>query len=210
MPPIVDAENIRYRTFIRISFDQEDQREDPNACWLLWKENRGLPGSHGRGKNFPAVEYAAQDHAPLQVEHVSLEGFCVNWTGNSDTDVHGCSIPVRFNFLSTDFSRSKGVKGVSVRLCAKTEQIRPTEMSGVPELCFCKVKLFRDHGAERKLSNEAASIRKKVERLKQQFLEPPVLEPGATRKHNRVCSKISVARGLETSTETSRCLAARH
>lgn len=194
MPPMTDAESIRYRTFIRISFDQEDHRADPSAYWRLWEENRGLPGSYNREKNPPAVEYIGQEHTPIRIEQVTLDGLCVNWTGHPDTDEHGCRIPVRFNFLSTDFSRAKGVKGISVRLCAKTEQISPAEMTGVPELCYCKVKLFRDHGAERKLSNDAASVRKKVDRLMQQFQEPPVFEPVTKRRRSRVDSKRTFSR----------------
>jgi hypothetical protein len=82
---------------------------------------------------------------------------------------------VRFNFLSTDFSHSKGVKGIPVRLCAKTELLNslpgsPPETSQ-PELCYCKVKLFRDHGAERKLSNDIAHVKKSIDKLKQQIAQ---------------------------------------
>jgi len=75
--------------------------------------------------------------------------------------------------LSTDFSHSKGVKGIPVRLCAKTEMIMPSptesSLAGEAEVCFSKVKLFRDHGAERKLSNDVAHVKKTIEKLKQQI-----------------------------------------
>jgi hypothetical protein len=47
----------------------------------------------------------------------------------------------------------------------------PTESSlaGEAEVCFSKVKLFRDHGAERKLSNDVAHVKKTIEKLKQQI-----------------------------------------
>ena len=76
---------------------------------------------------------------------------------------------MRFNFLSTDFSLSKGVKGIPVRLCAKIELLSPGEEVGAiyeAEVCYCKVKVFRDHGAERKLSNDVAYVTKAIERLK--------------------------------------------
>jgi hypothetical protein len=89
--------------------------------------------------------------------------------------VSECLIPLRFNFLSTDFSRLKGVKGVPVRLCTKTELLR---LEGVKrttehdsEMCYCAIKLFRDHGAERKLSNDVAHIKKKIEKLNQQITD---------------------------------------
>jgi hypothetical protein len=37
------------------------------------------------------------------------------------------------------------------------------------EVAFCKVKLFRDHGAERKLSNDVAHVKKTIDKLKQQI-----------------------------------------
>jgi len=43
--------------------------------------------------------------------------------------------------------------------------------SNEPEVCFSKVKLFRDHGAERKLSNDVAHVKKTIEKLKQQIAQ---------------------------------------
>lgn len=181
-PPTANTDTIRYRTFIRISFDEEERRLDPVAYWKLWKESRDSK-SQSRQKKAVAVDFAGQDHTHMQIEQVSLDGFCVTWTSPPDANIHACSIPVRFNFLSTDFTRSKGVKGTSVRLCSKTEQVGPAGASRESEICFCKVKLFRDHGAERKQSNDMAGIRKKIERLEQQFNEPP--EPGRAAKRKR-------------------------
>lgn len=89
--------------------------------------------------------------------------------------VHRCAISLRFNFLSTDFSRSKGVKGVPVRLYAKTNILHREGEKGImqdnPELCYCVVQLFRDHSAERKLLNDVAHLKKKIERLNKQITD---------------------------------------
>src|SRR5690606_4506908 len=89
----------------------------------------------------------------VELETSSFDGFSVIWTpgANGAAEVN---IAVRFNFLSTDFSHSKGVKGIPVRLCAKTspyplDTTKPAADASA-EICFCKAKLFRDHGAERK------------------------------------------------------------
>ncbi|PGG95256.1 hypothetical protein GX51_08298 [Blastomyces parvus] len=70
-----------------------------------------------------------------------------------------------------DYHHSKGVKGISVRLCAKTEVISTGHgdppLEDRPEVCYCKVKLFRDYGAERKLSNDVAHVKKLIDKLKQ-------------------------------------------
>ncbi|KAL9110343.1 MAG: hypothetical protein Q9227_005074 [Pyrenula ochraceoflavens] len=172
---------IKYRTFIRISFEDEQQRSKPGACWQLWKEGRGTNEAHQRGGKLQAVEHVDPNQggddetrkSQVELESASFDGFCVTWTPNPATGQADCQIAVRFNFLSTDFSHSKGVKGIPVRLCAKTEMIMPGSDPelGDPEVCFCKVKLFRDHGAERKLSNDVAHIKKTIEKLKQQIAQ---------------------------------------
>ncbi|KHO01054.1 CP2 transcription factor [Metarhizium album ARSEF 1941] len=172
----------KYRTFVRVSFEDEEQRQKPNVCWGLWKEGRGTNEAHQRGGKLQAVEFveAGQPAEPddkgvrIEVESSSFDGFCVTWTpgANGPPEVN---LAVRFNFLSTDFSHSKGVKGIPVRLCAKTSlvpadgSLKDAETS--PEVCFCKVKLFRDHGAERKLSNDIAHVKKSIDKLKQQLAQ---------------------------------------
>jgi hypothetical protein len=184
MPLAPTVSPIKYRTFIRVSFeDEQQQRAKPSACWQLWKEGRGASEAHQRGGKLLAVEYVNPDQGgnnktqrpQIELESASFDGFCVTWVPNPSTGSSDCSIAVRFNFLSTDFSHSKGVKGMLVMLCAKTEMTMPpsTESSfaGKPEVCFSKIKLFRDHGAERKLSNDITYVRKTIEKLKQQISE---------------------------------------
>ena len=174
---------IKYRTVIRISFEDEQQRQRPSACWQLWKEGRGLAESHLRGGKLQAVEYVDPNQGGdeetkrprVELEAASFDCFSVTWTPSAGSSSADCSVAVRFNFLSTDFSHSKGVKGIPVRLCAKTEIISSGTPDSPPaptaEVCFCKVKLFRDHGAERKLSNDVAHIKKTIEKLNQQITQ---------------------------------------
>jgi hypothetical protein len=181
MPLAPGASPIKYRTFVRVSFEDEQQRAKPGACWQLWKEGRGTNEAHQRGGKLLAVEYVDPNQggdnetrrSQIELESASFDGFCVTWVPNPSTGSSDCSIAVRFNFLSTDFSHSKGVKGIPVRLCAKTEMIMPSptesSLAGEAEVCFSKVKLFRDHGAERKLSNDVAHVKKTIEKLKQQI-----------------------------------------
>lgn len=174
---------IKYRTVIRISFEDEQQRQRPSACWQLWKEGRGLAEAHQRGGKLQAVEFVDPNQGGdeetkrprVELETASFDCFSVTWTPSSGSANAACSVAVRFNFLSTDFSHSKGVKGIPVRLCAKTEIISSGTPDSPPgptsEVCFCKVKLFRDHGAERKLSNDVAHIKKTIDKLKQQITQ---------------------------------------
>ena len=180
-PPPVGSGPIRYRTYVRVSFEDKEQRSRPAAYWQLWNDGRAKNEAPRHGGRLHAVEYATaprsnsmnSDHGKAHLETASFDGFCVTWSGYPDTGYSECTLGVRFNFLSTDFSHSKGVKGAPVRLCVKTEMIQPDDCTfeHKPEVCFCKVKLFRDHGAERKLSNDAAHVNKTIEKLKKQVLE---------------------------------------
>jgi hypothetical protein len=173
----------RYRTTVRIAFDEEDQRRTAPACWRLWKDGRGTLESGGNPDRLRAIDYepvetrAANEkksntEMKLQVEEstTSFDRFTVTWSSTSPKPtVYFC---VRFLFLSTDFSHSKGVKGVPVRLVAKTEYLGSQE-SGfqnnlAAELAYCKIKLFRDKGAERKLANDRQHLERAVEKLRQQ------------------------------------------
>ncbi len=174
---------VKYRTVVRISFEDEQQRQRPAACWQLWKEGRGLAEAHQRGGKLQAVEYVDPNQGGdeetkrprVEIERASFDCFSVTWSPAMGSTTAECSVAVRFNFLSTDFSHSKGVKGIPVRLCAKTEVVSSGTPDSPPgptaEVCFCKVKLFRDHGAERKLSNDVAHIKKTIDKLKQQIAQ---------------------------------------
>ncbi|KAG6223745.1 hypothetical protein E4U24_002559 [Claviceps purpurea] len=175
------ASGSKYRTFVRVSFEDDEQRQKPSVCWGLWKEGRGINEAHQRGGKLQAVEYVdagqpaeSDDKRPhIELESSSFDGFCVTWTPGANGPPE-LSLAVRFNFLSTDFSHSKGVKGIPVRLCAKTSALSADgslKDEASTEVCYCKVKLFRDHGAERKLSNDIAHVKKTIEKLKQQLAQ---------------------------------------
>lgn len=193
----------QYRTFVRVSFEDDEQRQKPGVCWSLWKEGRGQNEAHHRGGKLQAVEYVESGHPAegdekrtrIELETSSFDGFSVTWTPGS-LGAPEVSVAVRFNFLSTDFSHSKGVKGIPVRLCAKTHLVAsdPSKHGPgdtTPDVCFCKVKLFRDHGAERKLSNDVAHVKKTIDKVKHQIAQA---ETGMkdTGKRKRASAKIKV------------------
>ena len=192
----------KYLTLVRMSFEDDEQREKPGVCWGLWKEGRGTSEAHQRGGKLQAVEYVGagrpadgdDKQARAKMEYSSFDGFSVAWTPGM-SGAPEVSLAVRFNFLSTDFSHSKGVKGIPLRLYTKTTLIGPDPVQAagtkyVPEISFCKVKLFRDHGAERKLSNDAAHVKKSIEKLKQQIAQA---ESGTEDFCKRKRSKVSKA-----------------
>lgn len=176
---------LKYRTFIRISFDEDRERQDPGTCWQLWSDGRGGKEAERRGGRMHAVEFVDPSQAnsgpddttkqKVELEYASFDGFCVTWTPGANGAIE-CPIPVRFNFLSTDFSHAKGVKGVALRLCAKTELLLDSmspqsTQQPAHEICYCTVKVYRDHGAERKLSNDEAHVKKAMTKISERIAE---------------------------------------
>lgn len=214
-PPIPSCSLVSYRTFVRVSFEEEEQRLKPATAWQFWKECRGLCEAQQRGSKPLAVEFLGpltdnnkrkDKHCQVQLEHQSFDGFCVIWATNLATDSPSCDVLVRFNFLSTDFTRAKGVKGVPVRLCAKTEVLSQGEERTVverrSELCHCKIKLFRDHGAQRKLANDVERIKKKIEKLEQQVSQAEL--SGIFRKRKWGNTSASVRESGDRNTKIAR------
>jgi hypothetical protein len=132
-----------------------------------------------RALEFVDLRMGSKKNAPRikKVDSASFDGFCVTWTSTPEAGSSECVVNVRLNFLSTDFSLSKGVKGVPTRLCVKTEMIGLEDGTPAPgvateaEICYCKVKVFRDHGAERKLSNDVAHVQKAIHKVERQIAQ---------------------------------------
>jgi hypothetical protein len=170
--------SVQYRTSICVSIGDRKQGLGPEKRWDLWKAGRGADEAHRHDGKIQGVEYVeagdiADSKTRVKQESTSLNGFSVLWTRGSD-ELADCHVAMRFNFLSTDFNYSKGVKGILSRLCAKTEVISPNSLyysPEPPEICICNVKVFRDHGAERKHSNDMAYVKKSIDKLKQQIVQ---------------------------------------
>ena len=56
-PAVQNKELKRYRTTVRIAFDEEDQRRTAPACWRLWKDGRGTMESGGNPDKLRAIDY---------------------------------------------------------------------------------------------------------------------------------------------------------
>ena len=176
-PLTSDPDNMLYCTSIQIAFDSEPQRRCPAALWRLWDQSRGADEGHLFDERFLAIEYVTSElvysdksddrNHISNVQAVHSDGFSLVW----GTNRHGsreCSITIQLNFLSTDFSHAKGVHGVTMQLCSKTEEISTDSLrfpSTDPRISYCRIHLFRSHGAERKMANDIASTEKQIKRL---------------------------------------------
>lgn len=171
------ANNRLYCTSVQVAFDTEAQRERSLASWQLWNQTRGANEGHLIHGRFLAIELInsapsdKSDQIIPKAQVVHSDGFSVVW-GADRGSRRECSIKFQLNFLSTDFSHVKGIHGASMQLCCKTEELTtdsfqcPTPDTSVN---YCRIQVFRSHGAERKMSNDLATARKRITKLEQQL-----------------------------------------
>ncbi|KAF7727014.1 grainyhead-like [Apophysomyces ossiformis] len=138
-------------TFVIMFHDPSHRRVALNY-WKFWIGQQKDP-HHARAIDIDVN----QSTGLLQVRYPSFDRITFDWNGSQ-----GAKIYVRFNCLSTDFSRIKGIKGIPLRAHMESEA---EDGDGTTERCFCKIKLFRDKGAERKNKDDAKQIGKQFEKI---------------------------------------------
>ncbi|KAL9542594.1 hypothetical protein MBANPS3_008539 [Mucor bainieri] len=141
---------------LSIAFHSSSHRRTAESYWKFWI------GQQKQAEARAIDMDANQSTGISNLRFPSFDKIAFDWNGK-----YGAKIYVRFKCLSTDFSRIKGVKGIPLRTQMETHAVADPA-TGVPELdevCFCKVKLFRDKGAERKNKDDAKQISKQLEKV---------------------------------------------
>ena len=165
--------SFRCRTIFRISFDDELQRRNLSTSWRVWKDHPRMPETYLENGKLQAIEYLGpssvrcnKGNSSIELETASLDSFSITWSPVPGSLPPSCSILVQIKSLLTDHSHSESIP---VRLYARTETLSsntPNLLSNpTAELCFCKIKVFRDHGAERKLSSDVINVKKIIDKL---------------------------------------------
>ncbi|KAJ5982220.1 transcriptional regulator family: Grainyhead/CP2 [Penicillium sp. IBT 35674x] len=102
----------------------------------------------------------------------------------------------------SDSKPSVGVKGTPIRLCVKVQELMfPVNLPKPedPGICFCKIQLFRDHGAEREMSNDNRNLTKTTGKLKQEMSSAMLKPVAKKRKMDRVSESINEVLELKRS-----------
>ncbi|KAG0358002.1 Grainyhead-like protein 3 [Podila minutissima] len=114
------------------------------------------------------VTYLNKEHASssgiLEVQSKTFDRISFKWNGKA-----GAKLMVRFNCLSTDFSRIKGVKGIPLRVHMDSvldNSGASVDQSQSIERSFAKIKLFRDKGAERKNKDDHKHLEKMWDKMR--------------------------------------------
>ncbi|KAI7907523.1 CP2 transcription factor-domain-containing protein [Cokeromyces recurvatus] len=157
---------------ISIAFHESSHRRIADSYWKYWV-NQQENSMEARAIHIDAHQCTGV----YNVRFISFDKVSFDWNGR-----FGAKIYIRFNCLSTDFSRIKGVKGIPMRVevetCAHYTELPNDSISykgtfhkltdtayEYKEICYCKIKLFRDKGAERKNKDDKKQITKQLEKI---------------------------------------------
>ncbi|KAF9200172.1 grainyhead-like [Haplosporangium sp. Z 27] len=144
---------------IKITFHEETHRKLAARYWSFWLSQQTNP------KTARALDIEkASSTGMLEVQSKTFDRISFKWNGKV-----GAKLMVRFNCLSTDFSRIKGVKGIPLRVHMDTVLAGNTDSSGEQEQverAYAKIKLFRDKGAERKNKDDHKHLEKMWDKMR--------------------------------------------
>ncbi|KAF9932610.1 grainyhead-like [Linnemannia zychae] len=140
---------------IKVTFHDASHRRLAARYWSFWLSQQSNP------KVARALDIEkASSSGMMEVQSKTFDRISFKWNGKA-----GAKLMVRFNCLSTDFSRIKGVKGIPLRVHVDT-MIEDKEGEQSMERSFAKIKLFRDKGAERKNKDDHKHLEKMWDKMR--------------------------------------------
>ncbi|KAI9015885.1 CP2 transcription factor-domain-containing protein [Phycomyces nitens] len=146
------------KSTIIIMFNDESHRKVAQSYWKFWLSQQK------DAQSARAIDIDISRSSGVQnAEYSSFDRIAFEWNTKK-----GAVINIRFNCLSTDFSRIKGVKGIPLRLQMGTQVVGEQAI----ERAYCRIKLFRDKGAERKNKDDAKHIERQLEKPRGKNGEP--------------------------------------
>lgn len=179
-----------YRTTVRVLFHEKERRQEYKSKWQQWERTQD--------GEIRAVEFDRCDSDDNKVNGFIdelIDGFSISWWSEMATSGSKCTIWLRFNFLSTDFGSLRNGRSIPLRLSTKTEVLSTlsTLQPLQSEVCYCLVKIYREHGAERQQSKDINNAQRSIHRLRQRtsLLEHNMrgLESGSARGKKKVLQK---------------------
>ncbi|KAI8581008.1 hypothetical protein K450DRAFT_234180 [Umbelopsis ramanniana AG] len=141
------------KTTISIAFHEHPHRQIASNFWKYWICQQ----SETQAARALDIDLAGSSGI-IDSQCDTFDRVTFTWNGRQ-----GAKVFIKFNCLSTDFSRIKGVKGIPLRIATETHVV---DNEHHIEKAFCKIKLFRDKGAERKNKDDAKHIERQLEKLR--------------------------------------------
>ncbi|KAG9305183.1 hypothetical protein G9A89_010691 [Geosiphon pyriformis] len=149
-----------FTSIIKVMFHDDAHRKMASTYWSFWLTQQASP------KTARAIDI--DKAASTGIKNVEIKAFDrvqFQWNGKKSAKIF-----LRFNCLSTDFSRIKGVKGIPLRIHVETKSDIGSN-SQTLEKSFAKIKLFRDKGAERKNKDDQKHLEKMCEKMRGKIQE---------------------------------------
>ncbi|OBZ86594.1 Grainyhead-like protein 2 [Choanephora cucurbitarum] len=159
---------------LSIAFHEPSHRQIAGNYWKYWisqQEDLNEARAIDLDRN--------QTTGVYNIRLISFDRIAFDWQAR-----FGAKVYVRFSCLSTDFSRIKGVKGIPMRAVVETSATyltmpndlfnykgtfqklsMPADGYEYKERCYCKIKLFRDKGAERKNKDDKKQLAKQMDKI---------------------------------------------
>lgn len=145
----IRQQNTTVTSTVAIMFHEPSHRRVADNYWKFWLTQQKEPHQ--------ARAIDLDDVKSMGIHNVQYPAFDrITFEWQSSARIYVC-----FNCLSTDFSRIKGVKGIPLRVSLQNYTAKYQHY----ERSLCKIKLFRDKGAERKSKDDAKQLGKQIERM---------------------------------------------
>ncbi|KAJ2557741.1 hypothetical protein EV175_001162 [Coemansia sp. RSA 1933] len=109
-----------YISTLRIAFHDGQNRQTASRNWSFWLSQQDNPDSACAMELDTEGSVGVENSENKQMDRVSFR-----WHGQ-----RGAKVAIRFNCLSTDFSKLKGVKGFTLRLHMDTFHAQPSHADG--------------------------------------------------------------------------------
>ncbi|XP_047126925.1 grainyhead-like protein 1 homolog isoform X1 [Hydra vulgaris] len=147
----------RAKSIIHLVFRDEKDEMTELTNWKYWYNQQ--PNFNQRAFD---IERKACQNVIIDNEEYGYNALAFLWSPYLKAKVS-----FRINCLSTDFTPQKGVKGLPLYIQIDTYEDMSENAQPVHQ-AFCKIKIFRDKGAERKNKEESKTVGKRmVKYLKQ-------------------------------------------
>jgi CP2 transcription factor len=193
-PQVANNELKRYRTTVRVTFDNDEDRRKASARWRLWRQGRALDDDLPLDR-LRAIDFDAGETRSVIEKHSNTETTLTSAAAHGRPGRHTVSNPDLTVFIDDSvaaFDRftvtwssraSEPVLHFIVRFIVLSTDfshskgtkgfvirlISKTEYLGpspASEICYCKVQSFRDKGAERKMQNDREAVEGQIKRTR--------------------------------------------
>ncbi|XP_064404554.1 grainyhead-like protein 1 homolog isoform X2 [Halichondria panicea] len=142
------------KTVLALTFFEEPDKRVEHSRWQYWYNMQPNP-------NQKAFDIDRKSCKNIEMKPDSAASF--TWHPKV-----GAKIVLRVNCLSTEFSSQKGVKGYTLHFVSDTYDDMAIESAEPVHRAFCRVKIFRDKGAERKNKDETKYVERKLQKMAKQ------------------------------------------